>query len=147
MLNTLYIIHIIFLTAPTRCGVHWHHFREATPNCKFFATHKMIINTCYNDPVLIIILYVATNLQLGVASRKWCQETPQRVGAVNNSMWFIIQSVEPKCLLTNCDMRMMHDIKLADINSVILRSGGCQKSCQSYFPRFHIHKIIWWRVP
>ena len=61
-------------------------------------------------------------LQLGVVSRKWYQQRPKRVGAVNNSMWFIIHSVEHKCWLINCDMSMMHDIKMADINFVLLRS-------------------------
>jgi len=38
-------------------------------------------------------------------------------------------------------------VKMADINLVVLRSGGRRNSCPSYFPRFHFHKSIWWRVP
>ena len=63
MHHTVYINHMLLFTTPARFGVYWHHFREATPNCKFFEKHKMIINTCYNHQVLIIILCVAKNLQ------------------------------------------------------------------------------------
>jgi len=33
-------------------------------------------------------------------------------------------------------------VKMADINLVVLRSGGRRNSCPSYFPRFHFHKSI-----